>query len=280
MNSNVIYQISSPNGKRYIGSAKNFGARKRVHLHQLKNGKHHSRSLQRAWLKYDGHLEFSVIVACEEKDLFFYEQIVLDGLKPEYNVSPSASGTRGLKWSPEAIERIRRIRKITGSKLSVDARKKLADSARQHLHSAEAKEKSAAAHRTPESRAAKAAAKLGHIDSPEVREKKRLALLGRPVSKETRAKIGAKHIGNIHALGCSRNEETRAKMSAAQKAAYAARIAQGVVFKPALGHHPSKETRATISAKLKGRKRSPEAIAKHRATMAARRNSVDKEITR
>lgn len=40
------------NNKVYIGSSVNFNKRKNLHLHYLKNNKHHSNHLQKAWNKY------------------------------------------------------------------------------------------------------------------------------------------------------------------------------------------------------------------------------------
>src|SRR5882672_2232728 len=103
MKSGVIYAITSLSGKQYLGSAINFMARKRVHLSQLENGQHHSRYLQRSWNKHGAkNFLFSILIICREEDLFFYEQRALDVFKPAYNVSPSAYGTRGLKWTEEA----------------------------------------------------------------------------------------------------------------------------------------------------------------------------------
>lgn len=111
-----IYEIVAPNGHRYIGSARNFDKRRRGHLTALRHQKHHSRALQRAWNKY-GDFVFRPIVICREQDLFFYEQICLDNLRPEYNVSPSASGTRGLKWTEESRKKKIGVR-VDGRKIS------------------------------------------------------------------------------------------------------------------------------------------------------------------
>ncbi len=76
-----------------------------------------------------------------------------------------------------------------------------------------------------ETRVAQSIARTGKKDSEKIRANKRAAGKKRhethPVSAETRAKIGAKHIGNTHALGCVRSAETRAKMSEAQKKRFA-----------------------------------------------------------
>jgi group I intron endonuclease len=127
--------------------------------------------------------------------------------------------------------------------------------------------------RSDEYRLAKSQKLKGVKQSAELVAARVAGLIGHVVSIETRAKIGAKHIGNQHALGCARDEVTRSRMSAAQKFRFSQLREVGIVPKPHLGHTVPKETRDRISAKLKNRKRSPGAIAKHRATLAARRES-------
>lgn len=63
-----IYEIvNRTNGKRYIGSAKEFKARWKHHASALKNNKHQNKHLQRAFCKYfsiletDNFLEFRII---------------------------------------------------------------------------------------------------------------------------------------------------------------------------------------------------------------------------
>lgn len=53
MTKSVVYAIkNNENGKLYIGSTIDFPKRKRQHLNALRNNKHHSEHLQRAWNKY------------------------------------------------------------------------------------------------------------------------------------------------------------------------------------------------------------------------------------
>lgn len=59
------------------------------------------------------------------------------------------------------------------------------------------------------------AANLGKIQSPETRAKRSLSLTGRPVSAETRAKIGAANA--IRSKGKTHSLETRAKIGALSK---------------------------------------------------------------
>lgn len=67
-----IYMIQSNiKSKRcYIGSAVNYNIRKRLHLSQLKNNKHHSIKLQNHYNKYGkDDLIFSTLICCEKEDL-------------------------------------------------------------------------------------------------------------------------------------------------------------------------------------------------------------------
>lgn len=111
---------------------------------------------------------------------------------------------------------------------------------------------------------------------------------GRVVSESTREKLRAARAGKTPARGMQHSLEARAKMSAARKGkprppeAIKAGAAKrrGVPRSPetkaklsalAMGRQMSAETRRKISDTSKGRKRSPEAIAKMVATKAAKR---------
>lgn len=98
-----IYAIVClPTGRCYIGSAVRLRARYSLHYHQLSKGEHHSRFLQRAWDKYGPEaFEFRILLLCRPGDLQFFEQRALDSYKPDFNVSPSAISTLGLKHTPE-----------------------------------------------------------------------------------------------------------------------------------------------------------------------------------
>jgi len=200
-----IYEIISPSGRRYIGSAKNFEKRKREHFSALRRGKHHSTLLQRAFRKYGADLVFRVVIVCRDADLFFYEQLLIDQLRPAYNVNPSATGTRGLKWSAESRARIRGKRSREGSKISAGMKanftpEELSERARW-----------ARSGWTDKSMAIRIAKATGREDSDETRAKKSAALIGRPVSEETRKKLAAQK-------GWKHSEDAKAKMRLARAA--------------------------------------------------------------
>lgn len=101
MGHSCIYEIRSPSGGVYVGSAVDHRARWRVHRHLLSKGKHHSPALQRAFLKY-GQLQFAILFECRVEDLLYFEQRVIDAMKPRYNVGPVAGRSfLGLRHSDE-----------------------------------------------------------------------------------------------------------------------------------------------------------------------------------
>ena len=94
-----IYEILNlANGKRYIGSAKSFARRYKEHWKSLRAGTHENPRLQHAWTKYGtGSFAFRTILTCAptKQMLLFYEQQLLDKVKPEYNICPTAGSAAG-----------------------------------------------------------------------------------------------------------------------------------------------------------------------------------------
>lgn len=92
-----IYKIvNTKNGKMYIGSSKNIKRRWGIHKSSLKNNRHHSVHLQRAWNKY-GKESFVYEVIKEmsnasETELFNEETNYITTLKPDYNVGCVGGG--------------------------------------------------------------------------------------------------------------------------------------------------------------------------------------------
>lgn len=101
--------INRLNGNTYVGSAVKFSRRWKKHLSDLKHGKHHSRHLQNAWDKYGDVFSFTVERWCAKDDLIRFEQEVIDLLKPEYNISPTAGGSQiGVVRSEKFREAVRK----------------------------------------------------------------------------------------------------------------------------------------------------------------------------
>lgn len=103
MNVSGVYEIKHiPTGRQYIGSAVNYSRRKTLHLVELRKGRHHNRHLQNAWNKYGAEqFQFNLLLACEKEQVLFYEQICIDGLKPQFNIARVAGSALGVKHSNE-----------------------------------------------------------------------------------------------------------------------------------------------------------------------------------
>ena len=126
-----IYEIVSASGKRYVGSAVDFAARWRCHRYELRRGKHHSSVLQRAWNKYgEQAFEFRKLLICKREDLLFYEQLCLDGLKPEYNCTFIVGPWPTAKTWARASEVNRGNKYCLGRKHSDETRAKIAAAVR------------------------------------------------------------------------------------------------------------------------------------------------------
>lgn len=103
-----IYEIRNTlNNKVYIGSSISVNQRMAAHRNYLKRGKHFSRHLQESWNKSGaGAFRFKQLVACAQKDLIFYEQLIMDGFKANqpafgYNSRLVVESHAGMKLSAE-----------------------------------------------------------------------------------------------------------------------------------------------------------------------------------
>lgn len=90
-----IYKITNTEtNKMYVGSSKNIEVRIRSHFANLKNKKHHSVKLQRAYDKYGlSNFSHEILELCEIEDLFTREQHWIDSLDSYhsgYNASESS----------------------------------------------------------------------------------------------------------------------------------------------------------------------------------------------
>lgn len=114
-----IYVITNTtNGKRYIGSAQHIPKRWREHQWALRNGRHHSWRLQRAYWR-DGMDAFTFAIIEEVADkaqLIPREQHLLDDRfaacgSPEYNICAIAGSSAGVIRTEEWRQNISRARK-------------------------------------------------------------------------------------------------------------------------------------------------------------------------
>ena len=185
-----IYQITNTtNGYRYIGSSVNIWRRRNRHFAMLRKKTHPNPHLQSAWNKFGEEcFVHTTLMLCEVYELERYEQAYLDIFKPEYNIAVDVKAPmRGVKVSDETREKLR-------------------------------------------------ASHLGQIPSEDTRKKLSLAQVRRvrpPCSEETKETIRQKLLGRTHP-GCPRSEETKEKLRLAK-----------------LGTHHSDETKAKMSASQK-----------------------------
>lgn len=127
MKSGIYMWTCSANGKRYVGSAVDLRNRKSVHMSCLKAGDHHSVHFQRAFNKHgEAAFEFRVLLVCAPADLLMYEQRALDALKPELNISPTASSSLGIKRSEDFIRRLSEANKIAQNRPEIRVKKSAA----------------------------------------------------------------------------------------------------------------------------------------------------------
>lgn len=110
--SSGIYKITNlVTGKCYVGSAVNISRRWGEHKTALNNKKHHSKHLQRAWDMYGkDSFEFEVVELVEKQLLIQRDQYWIDELssygKDGYNTNPKAASSLGVVRSSETRERI------------------------------------------------------------------------------------------------------------------------------------------------------------------------------
>lgn len=221
-----IYAITNKiNGHRYIGSAVNVQKRWNNHRSSLRSGKHHSIHLQNAWNKYgESAFVFDILQKVLDKnDLVGAEQEFIDSLRPEYNITPRAGSTLGIKHGPGA--RANMVASHIGKRLSEETRAKMSaagkgriptDAARANMSAAQKGRIISAEHiaKLSESHKGKPSPRKGCVLSEETRAKISVAQIGRIASAETRAKIGAKCKGensSTSKLTWSQVEEIRSR---------------------------------------------------------------------
>lgn len=197
--SSGIYMITSPSGKRYIGSGVDLRRRWSTHKYRLRLGDHPNPGLRNAWLKYgEEGLVFEVIELCDREIVIEREQFFIDTMKPEYNVNRVAGSRAGMRHTDEAKRKMSEASK--GRKASPETRAKLSAISRTKRHSPEtlAKMRDGRRKLTPEN-----LAKLLTI-TPEQLEAKR----------ERTRMMGKSHLGK------KMSDADRANMAAGQRRRY------------------------------------------------------------
>ena len=134
----AIYAITNTlNGKRYVGSTKDFKRRIQQHLCLLRSNRHFNVHLQRAWNKYgEDVFRFDVVEMCVGKNLFHREQLWIDHCG-YYNVSPIAGAPIG-RYASE-------LKVVHASKIITDGRKRIAEANRKRVWTKESIKKSVSA---------------------------------------------------------------------------------------------------------------------------------------
>lgn len=199
-----IYQIRNIiNGHIYIGSTIDIQKRWSSHVRLLNNNTHHSRHLQNAWNKYgEQAFEFSVLLQVDDvSSLLDIEQEFLDERAPEYNMSPTAGSSLGVKCTEETKRNISAAKKgKPGSWLG------------KH-HTAETK------HKLSEARKGQPAWNKGGHATEEQKHKLSEASKGKYLSEETKHKISTALKGELNPMfGKLHGEEAKRKMSESRKA--------------------------------------------------------------
>lgn len=128
INSGGVYKITCmTTGEFYIGSAaKSFKTRRNNHFKQLRRGEHHSFKMQRAWDKHgEASFMFEPVVVCRPEDAVMYEQLIIDGMKPELNVASTAGSLLGYRHSEEAKKKIAAYPRTAEMRLKQSARRSI-----------------------------------------------------------------------------------------------------------------------------------------------------------
>ena len=226
-----IYWIrNTVNGHRYIGQSCRIQKRRGRHLHALRLGTHENRHLQNAWNKYgEGAFVFEILAAPAQpvtrQELANLEQDYVDFFAPEYNIRRQCvTSALGTKRTAEYCRAL--TARLLGTR------------------------------HTPEAKAKMSAAKKGRPASPEARTNL-LAHARSPHTPEHRANISAALTGvpmspERHARWLAARPETFTFEGRTHTADARARISNTLT-----GHAVSLETRAKLSAALKGRPRPP-----------------------
>lgn len=113
-----VYSIScATTGKRYIGCSKNIIRRLKIHVNNLKKGKHCNRKLQNAWNKYGQDSFYASVI--KYTDNTFAEEVhwikVLDGFGEGFNLTTGGDGVHLLDPVSQSV-----AREKTNEKLRTD----------------------------------------------------------------------------------------------------------------------------------------------------------------
>ena len=169
-----------------------------MHFYFLKSNTHINKHLQSSYNKYgkDSFL-FEVLLLCDKETLTFFEQLLVDGLDPEYNICKECvDSPKGRVVSEETKQKRREAGKFNtmgrppGFVVSEETRQKMSKSAvgkhtgKRTPHSDEAKRKMSEAGKGKHS-------KKHPPISEETRVKMSKAQKGRVITEETKQRMSA-----------------------------------------------------------------------------------------
>ena len=212
----VIYKLTSPSGKSYIGQTSNF----RMRCHSHKSSSHCTRLFSA--IKKHGFDSFSHQILesglSDEQANYLEEKYIKDHKTLHPNGYNLTTGGMSSKHSDESKKLISLAQKgRVKSELEI---RKISESNRGKVKSDECKEK-------------KRIANIGKKMSPEAIAKTAAANTGRKMSAEHKEKLRAFHTGR------KASDETKAKMSAARKGR---RVSEDAVKKSADSRRGAKRT--------------------------------------
>jgi len=240
--SGVYIILNTANGKCYVGSSINVGARLQGHRKMLSKGCHENEHLQHSWDKYGpGVFKFKVVALCEEVELLEEEQTLIDVLRTMDSEKGYNHREAGNTGRPSLETRVKLRAWQVGKKLTPEHRTNIGASIRAALARPEYRAKLSAALKgntrrlgcksTSETRAKISAALAGHKHTLETRAKISGSLRIAFSRPGVRAKISTALKGNTNSLGHVCTPEVRKKMSAARLGKrYHTRKGKEVVF--------------------------------------------------
>jgi group I intron endonuclease len=200
--SGVIYKITSPNNKVYIGQTINFEQRCRKYKYQAFKGQ------IKLWNNCQKYLwnpinTIEIIEICrrdllDERERYWINEYnsYIDGL----NSDLGGKTRKGFKHSEETKEKLRLAN--TGNKHSDESKRKISEAARNM--SDETKKKISDGNK-------------GKIISDEHKKLISASNTGRKLTQEQKEKISKANIGNKKMLGKTHNDETKKKISDSKK---------------------------------------------------------------
>lgn len=104
-----VYKIiNATTGDFYVGSSYNIRTRLKRHKRELRANQHANQYLQRSWNKYgEESFLFETILLCDKSMKLWFEQLVINGLKPPFNIAKDAlAPMQGRKHKKKSLERM------------------------------------------------------------------------------------------------------------------------------------------------------------------------------